>query len=113
MSEDLNKYLFDIITEEMAAYPDVTVGKFFGLDVLRVRGETFAMIWKEGRVGVKILNEEINKKLVATENASYWVTSGKTMAQWVLAPYDYNEDILSLRKWLVLAYNDASTKNTQ
>ncbi|MBL1294618.1 MAG: hypothetical protein COB61_012220 [Thiotrichales bacterium] len=109
MSKQLNTDLFDMIAKEMAEYSAIGTGKFFGLDVLKVQGETFAMVWKEGRVGVKILNKELNAKLVSTKEANHWVTSGKTMSQWVLAPYEYNEDITALKKWLLLAYNDALT----
>jgi len=108
MSEELNKYLFDLIINEMSEFPDVQTGKFFGLDVLKFRDRTFSMIWKEGRVGVKILDKELNQKLALTKGANHWVTSGKTMSQWVLAPHEFNEDIISLKKWLVLAYTDAS-----
>lgn len=101
-----------MILQEMIEYPDVDTGKFFGLDVLKVRGKTFAMIWKEGRIGVKVLNKKTNSMLASTVDASHWVTSGRTMAQWVLAPHEYNDDIVSLKKWLVLAYNDANTNNT-
>ncbi len=109
MSKQLNTDLFDMIAKEMAEYSAIGTGNFFGLDVLKVQGETFAMVWKEGRVGVKILNKELNAKLVSTKEANHWVTSGKTMSQWVLAPYEYNEDITALKKWLLLAYNDALT----
>jgi len=57
MNKELNAHLFDMILKEMIEYPGVEAGIFFGLDVLKVRGKTFAMVWKEGRVGVKILNQ--------------------------------------------------------
>ncbi len=79
----------------------------FGCDGFFVGGTIFSMIWKEGRIGLKLRDEGDYDALMKMKGAGPWCPSGKmTMSGWVLvAPVLHDAD--KLAPWVAKAHAQA------
>jgi TfoX/Sxy family transcriptional regulator of competence genes len=105
--------LAEILEAAAARLPDVTTKRLFGCQALYRTGAVFALVWKTGRIGVKLPLAARHQELMLLDGAEPWIAHA-VMAQWVLVPERFHDDSRLLTKWLRIAYElagkEASTK---
>jgi TfoX/Sxy family transcriptional regulator of competence genes len=95
--------------------PEVSVRKMFGCDAFLARGAIFAMVWREGRIGLRLPDEQL-PELRALPGADPWRHRDMVVRQWVLVPESFHDDPHGLSPWVqkahaaALARGPAATK---
>jgi TfoX/Sxy family transcriptional regulator of competence genes len=84
--------------------PNVTAKKMFGCPAYWASGNVFALVWKHGRIGVRLPSEGKYDSLMDVSGSSPWKAGPMTMAHWVLVPPAYHADGAQLKKWLKEAH---------
>ena len=87
-----------------ASLPKVTSKKMFGCFALWADGNVFALVWKHGRIGVKLPQATDYAKLMEQAGAEPWKAGPMTMAHWVLVPETFHSRPAELKKWAVKAH---------
>jgi len=90
----------DHLTEDL---PRVTVRRMFGCDAFLAGGAIFAMVWREGRIGLR-LPDELLAELRALPGADPWRHRDMVVRQWVLVPESFHDDSDGLAAWLRKAH---------
>jgi TfoX/Sxy family transcriptional regulator of competence genes len=85
-------------------WKSVTSKKMFGCPAFWVNNNVFALVWKHGRIGVKLTDGNSYDSLIKVKGAEPWKAGPMKMAHWVLVPDGFHSDSKSLKKWLRLAY---------
>lgn len=98
MSEFL-KFLHDLLEEAAAPLPGVSHKRMFGCDALFADGTIFGLIWKDGRIGLKVPDAEAYNELMALDGSQPWVAGSKQMGSWVLVPESFHDDRAALAVW--------------
>lgn len=102
-------HLRELIEEGSTGLPGVAPRRMFGCDAFFAYGNIYALIWKEGRIALRMPVSEAFEELRALPGADSWsVGSGKTMAGWVLVPEDFHDEPELLGKWVRRAYDFAA-----
>lgn len=101
--------LYDVLEEAAGPLPAVTKRRMFGCDALFADGNIFALIWKAGRVGVRLPDPVAFEAALARPGAGAWsVGDGmKPMAHWVLLPEGDHDDPATLARWVGTAHGMA------
>lgn len=84
--------------------PKVTGKKMFGCHAVWANGNVFALIWKTGRIGVKLPEADLYEKLLSKPGAEPWKAGAMTMSHWVLVPEDFHTKKKDLHVWVVKAH---------
>lgn len=88
--------LFEEIAERLAAEPGVTRSTMFGSRGLRVKGQVFAMCWKDSLV-VKLPVARVDEAVASGAGVRFEPSMGRAMKEWVgFGPTTADE-------WLTLA----------
>ena len=87
--------------------PKVTWKRMFGCDAVFADGIIFGLIWKEGRIGLKLLNDSDFSKLRATSGTAPWKAGPMTMSRWVLVPKTWHSQKSTLVPWVKKAHAQA------
>lgn len=90
-----------------AGLPPHETRRMFGCDAFFVDGEIFALIWKTGRIGVKLTEAGEFAALAALPGAEPWCAGPKAMAHWLLTPEEFHDDPEALAPWLKRAHAEA------
>jgi TfoX/Sxy family transcriptional regulator of competence genes len=90
----------DDLTEDL---PQVTVRRMFGCDAFLAGGAIFAMVWREGRIGLR-LPDELLPDLRALPGADPWRHRDMVVRQWVLVPQSFHDDSDGLAPWVHKAH---------
>ncbi len=93
--------------------PNITSKKMFGCYALWVNGNVFALIWKHGRIGVKLTDEYTYKKLLELDGAEPWTAGSRQMSHWVLVPESFHTKKSELKKWLAKAHELCATSGSK
>src|ERR1700733_2478753 len=64
----------------------VTNKRMFGCDGLFANGNIFGLVWKHGRIGVRLPNEIAYAEAMKMPGSSPWIAGTMTMSHWVLVP---------------------------
>jgi hypothetical protein len=91
--------LLEVLRDASKDLPDVIEKKMFGCEALFTTGGIFALVWKTGRIGVKLPIAARYEALASQKGAAPWTAGPKTMAHWVLVPPKL-ETSRSLEPWL-------------
>ncbi len=83
--------------------PHVTVRRMFGCDAFLAGGAIFAMIWREGRIGLR-LPDDLLPDLRALPGADPWRHRDMVVRQWVLVPESFHDDSDGLSPWVRKAH---------
>ena len=86
--------------------------RLFGCQALYRTGAVFALVWKTGRIGVKLPEPDRYQELMSTAGAESWVAHA-VMAQWVLVPVRFHREPKSLFTWLKIAHGLSGRKPTR
>ena len=101
--------LFQKVSQHCKGLSLVTEGKLFGCNVWKVDGNIFAMVWKTGRIALKLSNVDEFAKLEAMNGTDPWTAGNKTMKHWLLLPESLATHDLELKKRLKIAHKNNKT----
>ena len=96
---ELRSRLDDLTTD----LPQVTVRRMFGCDAFLAGGAIFAMVWREGRIGLR-LPDDLLPELRALPGADPWRHRDMVVRQWVLVPESFHDDSDGLAPWVRKAH---------
>ena len=82
---------------------DVTLRRMFGCDAFLARGAIFAMVWREGRIGLRLPDDQL-AELRALPGAAPWRHRDMVVRQWVLVPEALHGEPERLRPWVKKAH---------
>lgn len=88
---------------------DVEEKKMFGCEALFVNGAIFALVWKTGRIGVKLPDEARFVALASLKGAEPWSAGAKVMSHWLLVPPSVDADAKKLAPWVKEAHAMAAS----
>lgn len=97
--------LQEILTSATAGLTKVTAKKMFGCHAFWADGNVFALVWKHGRIGVKLPDEKLYQSLMDAKGAEPWKAGPMKMAHWVLVPESFHSKTAELRKWTIKAHD--------
>jgi hypothetical protein len=78
----------------------VTRKRVFSRNTFFVDGKLFALVWREGRIGVKLPDGGAHDELGALNGATPWVAWGRPMRGWLLVPEKMHADSSALAVWV-------------
>ena len=99
-SKDLILELEATVDDAAAGLAKVTAKRMFGCHGLFADGSVFALVWKEGRIGVRLPDEGKFAELMKLKGSTPWKAGKMTMSHWVLVPETMHDDVRGLKKWL-------------
>lgn len=88
----------------MAGLKDVEPKRLFGCDGYFVNGNIFGLVWKEGRLGLRLTDEEKQREVLELTGASAWKAGPMIMRHWVLVPPDWHKKPALLKQWARQAF---------
>jgi DNA transformation protein len=100
-------FLADGVEDASRDLPAVERRRMFGCDAWFAAGAIFALVWKHGRIGLKLPDPEAYAELFALPGAAPWTAGTKTMSGWVLVPEAFHDDPAALRAWVARAHRAA------
>jgi TfoX/Sxy family transcriptional regulator of competence genes len=98
--------LEEILTGASSHLKHLTSKKMFGCHALWADGNVFALVWKKGRIGVKLPQEKTYNSLMKIDGAEPWKAGAMTMSHWVLVPETFHKKPATLKKWAETAYDE-------
>jgi hypothetical protein len=90
---------------------DVSTKRLFGYHALYRADAVFALVWKSGRIGMKIADPKRHQELMAIAGAEPWIAHA-VMTQWALGPEHFHENVRLKSKWLMTAHCLATEKTS-
>ena len=104
-------HLLELVEEASRELPGVSPRRMFGCDALFAYGNIYALVWKDGRIGLKLPEPSLYEELMAMPGAAPWeVGPSKAMSTWVLVPEDFHDDSEQLEVWVRRAHELASKR---
>ncbi len=102
--------LSELVAETLSRLPGISKKRMFACDAFFRSGQVFALIWKTGRIGVRLPDISVHNALMATDGAEPWLVKPNTkpMQHWVLTPESFHDDTVDLASWLGQAYTLAA-----
>jgi TfoX/Sxy family transcriptional regulator of competence genes len=104
-SKDLISELEGTIDSAAAGLAKVAAKRMFGCHGLFADDSVFALVWKEGRIGVRLPDEDKFDELMNLKGATPWKAGKMTMSHWVLVPEPMHDDARALKKWVQVAHS--------
>jgi len=98
------------LEELTAPLARVTTRRMFGCDAFLAGGTMFALVLKEGRIGLKLPDDHL-AGLRALPGADAWKPGDMVMRQWVLVPETFHDDTDGLAPWVARAHAAALTRS--
>jgi len=99
-SKDLLLELEAAVDDAAAGLAKVTAKRMFGCHGLFADDSVFALVWKEGRIGVRLPDAGKFTELMQLKGSAPWKAGKMTMSHWVLVPETMHDDARGLKKWL-------------
>lgn len=97
-------YLIELVEDSTADLTDVTRRRMFGCDAYFAGDQIFVLLWKTGRIGVRLPDPAAYAQLLAQDGAEPWQIGEKTMSHWVLTSEDLHDDPAALTPWIRRAH---------
>lgn len=107
--ESLLNMLTGKVAKIAVRLPKVDKKKMFGCDAFFNNGYIFALVWKTGRIGVKLTDAEAFGELKGATGTEPWKAGPKEMANWLLVPIEFHSDDKTLAKWVERAHRLAAS----
>lgn len=96
--------LEDILNLSAAGLSKVTSKKMFGCHALWAGENVFALVWKHGRIGIKLPADNEYESLMKASGAEPWKAGPMKMAHWVLLPEPFHSKPGEIKKWVAKAH---------
>ena len=106
-SKELISELEECINAAAAGLSKVTKKRMFGCHALFANDSVFGLVWKEGRIGVRLPESDKYDALLAEKGAAPWKAGKMTMSHWVLVPENMHKATGPLKGWLKTAHGFA------
>ena len=113
MSTEKILELESLVNAATSKMQKITSKKIFGCHAVWVNENVFALVWKHGRIGVKLPVEKSFDLLMSAKGAEPWKAGPMKMAHWVLVPEKFHSDKTELKKWVKKAYDECSELKKQ
>lgn len=97
-SQELTR-LKALLDGALAGLDSVVPKRLFGCDGWFARGNIFALVWKDGRVGLRLSEAELLTEALSLEGAGPWLQGGKPVRHWALLPKTWAAEPAKLRAW--------------
>src|ERR1700677_1123166 len=91
----------------LAGLEGVEPKKLFGADAYFVNGNIFALVFKEGRLGLRLTEERSRDELMALPGADPWIVGDQAARFWVLLPLGLHSRPARLKDWARQAWRQA------
>ena len=98
------------LEELTASLARVSTRRMFGCDAFLAGGTMFALVLKEGRIGLKLPDDHL-AGLRALPGADAWKPGDMVMRQWVLVPETFHDNTEGLAPWVAQAHAAALTRS--
>jgi TfoX/Sxy family transcriptional regulator of competence genes len=96
----LHPHLLELLEDASTGLKGVTRRAMFGCEAMFVNGNIYGLVWKTGRIGLKLPDEAAYRSLLSTAGAERWSPSGKgAMGHWILVPEEWHDDPETLGAW--------------
>lgn len=92
----------------LAPLEGVEAKRLFGCDGYFVQGRLFALVWKEGRLGLRFSEEALRSELLSEPGAAAWDPGSGAVKRWVLLPEAWHRQPAKLKPWARLAWEQAA-----
>jgi TfoX/Sxy family transcriptional regulator of competence genes len=99
--------LLHLLERHAGPLAGVTRRKMFGCEAFFRDAAIFALIWKEGRIGLKLPVGASFDEAMALPGALPWRAGTMAMSHWVLVPESFHSAPKSLSRWVVRAHDEA------
>lgn len=96
--------LEQILNSSTSGLSKLTSKKMFGCHALWADGNVFALVWKHGRIGVKLPTDTDYQSLMSVNGAEPWKAGPMKMAHWVLVPESFHNKPSEMKKWATMAH---------
>jgi TfoX/Sxy family transcriptional regulator of competence genes len=106
------QYLQNLLETLLADLPNISQRRMFGCDAFFVDKVIFALIWKTGRIALKIPEANFFEKLMSIEGSLPWTAGNKTMSYWILVPEYFHDNQALLIEWTQHAYTFATAEKS-
>jgi TfoX/Sxy family transcriptional regulator of competence genes len=104
MASDVDQ-LKSALDSAVSGLSEVTWKRMFGCDAAFRDGTIFALIWKEGRIGLKFPEPSAFSERISTSGSDRWGPGGRLTKQWVLIPDAVASDPTALTEWTTQAHS--------
>lgn len=102
MDTDQLKSALDSAVEGLSG---ITWKRMFGCDAAFREGTIFALVWKEGRIGLKYPETPAFEERISTSGSDRWGPGGRITKHWVLIPQAVASDPAVLLEWTTQAHS--------
>ena len=94
-------FLRERLEEATTGLAQVSQKRLFGCDGFFRNGTIFALVWKDGRIGLKVRDEGRHSSLAAMRGTLPWspMGEGRAMTHWLLVPESFHDDDEALATW--------------
>ena len=92
------------LNDAAAGLSRMTSRKMFGCYALWANDNVFALVWKHGRIGIKLPDSAVYDSLMGLSGSEPWKAGPMTMAHWVLVPESFHAGAPDLKRWLAKAH---------
>ena len=104
MANESLEELLAVLETAAKGLTGVTNKRMFGCDGLFANGNIFGLVWKHGRIGVRLPNEIAYAEAMKMPGSSPWIAGTMTMSHWVLVPDGMHVDPIRLGAWVRRAH---------
>lgn len=109
MPSSLLTHLRALVVTASEPHVGVTWRRMFGCDAAFVRDQIFALIWKTGRIGLRLPDPQAHAELLTLDGADVWAPGGTAMKHWALLPEELHDSEEDLARWVTRAHALALT----
>lgn len=96
--------LEEILNSATTGLSHTTSKKMFGCHAFWAQGNVFSLVWKHGRIGVKLPEVPVYDSLMDQKGSEPWKAGPMKMAHWVLVPETFHAKPAELKKWVKKAH---------
>jgi TfoX/Sxy family transcriptional regulator of competence genes len=82
----------------------VTQRRMFGCDGFFARDNIYGLVWKAGRIGLRLPDAAAFGELASEDGAEPWRAGTMTMSHWLLVPEAFHDDTELLGTWVARAH---------
>lgn len=104
MADEKLEELRALLARVSERWAGVTQRKMFGCNAFFADKTIFGLIWKTGRIGLKLPERDSYDAVMGLDGAQPWTAGKRTMSHWVLVPPAFHDDPATLQHWAKIAH---------
>lgn len=102
-----------VLDGAVAGLPGVAARPLFGQEGYFLQGTLFALVFRDGRVGLRGLDASSRRNLLAQPGAEARGMPGPRAPAWVLLPTAWHERPDELRRWMKTAWERSAQRQEE